>query len=36
MRGRAERLGGKLRVKSKPGEGTSVTAEVPLTPERGQ
>jgi two-component system nitrate/nitrite sensor histidine kinase NarX len=36
MRGRAERVGGKLRVKSKPGEGTSVTAEVPLTPERGQ
>ena len=36
MRGRAERVGGKLRVKSKPGEGTTVTAEVPLTPERGQ
>jgi signal transduction histidine kinase len=30
MRGRAERIGGKLAVTSKPGEGTNVTVKVPL------
>jgi len=30
MRGRAERIGGKLVVKSKPGKGTNVTVKLPL------
>ena len=31
MRERAAKLGGELRIESKPGSGTRVTAEVPLS-----
>lgn len=34
MRARAERLGGELRVKSRPGKGTRILARIPLPPPR--
>ena len=34
MRERAEMLGGALLIRSQPGEATSITARIPLSPER--